>query len=116
MHEMGIALQIIDITKASIPPEHGAARVAKVHIKVGKLSAVVPDSLKFCFGVAAQDTPLAGAELVIDEIPVRGLCKDCRHTWTIAGPAFNCPRCDGGQIDLTSGRELDIDFIELAED
>ncbi|MGB5986255.1 MAG: hydrogenase maturation nickel metallochaperone HypA [Desulfobacterales bacterium] len=116
MHEMGIALQIIDIAKASIPPEHQGSKIAAVILKVGKLSAVVPDSLRFCFGVASQDTPLAGAELVIHEIPVRGRCKACRHTWTIEGPAFSCPHCEGGDIELTSGRELDIESLELAEE
>jgi hydrogenase nickel incorporation protein HypA/HybF len=116
MHEMGIALQIIDIAKASIPPEHAEAKIARVNLKIGKLSAVVPDSLRFCFGLASQDTPLAGAELVIDEIPVQGLCQDCGHGWSIDGPAFSCPRCDSGRIDLTSGRELDIESLELAEE
>ena len=116
MHEMGIALQIIDIATASIPPEHEGAEIVTVRLKIGKLSAVVPESLRFCFGVAARDTPLAGAELLIEEIPVRGWCKACGHAWTIEGPAFQCPRCESGRIDLTSGRELDIESIELAEE
>jgi hydrogenase nickel incorporation protein HypA/HybF len=116
MHEMGIALQIIDITKASIPSDMTAPRVKKIHLSVGKLSAIVSESLKFCFDVAVQKTPLEGAELVIREIPVTARCNDCGHEWTVDEPAFQCDRCNGTRIQLISGRELDIDSIEVEED
>ena len=68
MHEMGIALQIIEIATASIPADAGQVRVEKINLKIGKLAAVVPDSLRFCFDVAVKDTPLDGARLTIEEI------------------------------------------------
>ncbi len=57
MHEMGIAMQIIEIAVASIPDDLNNAQIKRVNLKVGKLSAVVPESLHFCFQIAAQDTP-----------------------------------------------------------
>ena len=116
MHEMGVAMQIIEIAQASIPADLGDARVARVNLKVGKLSAIVPDSLRFCFEVVARDTPLAGAELHIEEIPVEARCNACRHEWAIDQPAFACPVCESGEITLLSGRELDIESLELAEE
>ena len=77
MHEMGIALQIIDIASASIPEDMVSPRVARIHLKVGKLSAVIADNLTFCFQVAAKETVLAGAELVVEEIPVSVRCRQC---------------------------------------
>lgn len=116
MHEMGVAMQIIEIATASIPGDMADAQVEKVNLKVGKLSAIVPDSLRFCFEVAAQDTPLAGAELVINEIPVKARCNDCRHEWTVNEAVFSCPDCQGGSIELLSGRELDIESIEVKQE
>ena len=115
MHEMGIAMQIIDIATASIPEDMQPARVEKINLKVGKLSAIVNDSLTFCFEIASKDTPLDGAELVIEEIPVIARCNACEKEWTIDSPAFSCPHCEGGDIELLSGRELDIESIELAD-
>ena len=80
------------------------------------MSAVVPSSLRFCFEIAAKDTQLAGAELDIEEIPVRARCKACEAEWTIEGPAFNCEKCDSGQIEILSGRELNIESIEIADE
>jgi hydrogenase nickel incorporation protein HypA/HybF len=113
MHEMGIALQIIEIATASLPADLGEARVAKVNLKIGKLAAVVPDSLRFCFDVAVKDTPLAGAELTIEEIPVVASCKDCDAQWTIDEPVFICKTCESGSLEILSGRELDIESIEV---
>ena len=116
MHEMGVAMQIIEIAQASIPADLGDARVARINLKVGKLSAIVPDSLRFCFEVVARGTSLAGAELHIEEIPVEARCNACRHEWAIDQPAFACPVCESGEITLLSGRELDIESLELAEE
>jgi hydrogenase nickel incorporation protein HypA/HybF len=116
MHEMGIALQIVEIATASLPPDLGAARVAAVNLKIGKLAAVVPESLRFCFDVAVKDTPLAGARLVIEELAVVARCKDCNTQWTIDQPVFTCKTCQSGSLEILSGRELDIESIEVVEE
>jgi hydrogenase nickel incorporation protein HypA/HybF len=116
MHEMGIAMQIIEIATASIPNDMENVRVERVNLKVGKLAAVVPESLRFCFEIAAKDTPLSGAALHIDEIPVVAVCRECHTEWTINEPAFRCKKCESGSIDIVSGRELDIESIEIADE
>ena len=60
MHEMGIALQIVKIATASLPAGMEGVKVEKVNLKIGKLAAVVPASLRFCFEVVTKDTPFAG--------------------------------------------------------
>jgi hydrogenase nickel incorporation protein HypA/HybF len=115
VHEMGIALEVIDIATASIPKELPDARVTKVFLTVGRLAAVVPESLRFCFQVASERTRLAGAELVIEQVAVNARCRQCDHAWSIDTPAFRCPACDSGDIDIVSGRELDIRSIEIEE-
>ena len=116
MHEMGIALQIVEIAVASLPADLGDARVAAVNLKIGKLAAVVPESLRFCFDAAIKDTRLSGARLVIEEVPVVARCKDCRAQWAINEPVFICPTCEGGSLEILSGRELDIESIEVVEE
>jgi len=115
MHEMGIAMQIVEIAVASIPSDLKSAQVKRVNLKVGKLSAVVPESLQFCFQIAIQDTPLRDADLYIEEIPLRIRCTDCNAEWTAHEPVFECRKCHSGSIEMLSGRELDITSIEVAE-
>jgi hydrogenase nickel incorporation protein HypA/HybF len=54
--------------------------------------------------------------LHIEEIPVVVSCRDCQAQWTINEPAFQCPQCQSSAIDVISGRELDIESIEIAEE
>ncbi len=116
MHEMGIAMQIVEIAAASIPSDLTGSRIEIVNLKIGKLSAIVADSLRFCFEVATRDTPLEGSRLHITEVPVRAHCNACRNEWSIEAPDFTCPACRSGDIRLLSGRELDIESIELSEE
>jgi hydrogenase nickel incorporation protein HypA/HybF len=115
MHEMGIAAEIVRIAVESIPEEMAGSRVVRVHLRVGKLAAVVSESLRFCFEVVARETPAEGAELEIQELAVVARCDGCDHQWEIENAVFNCPRCGSGAIEMLSGRELDIDSIELEE-
>lgn len=116
MHEMGIAMQLVEIAVSAIPEElKGKKKVEKVNLKVGKLSSVVPDSLRFCFDVVIKDTELAGAELVMEEVPVVIRCRDCGAEFTLDKPAFACQGCGGGAIDVISGRELDIISLEMED-
>jgi hydrogenase nickel incorporation protein HypA/HybF len=115
MHEMGIAAEIVRIAVESIPREMAGSRVVRVNLRVGKLAAVVPESLRFCFEVVAKETAAEGAELEIQEMAVMAQCKGCDHQWEIENTVFSCPQCGSGTIDMLSGRELDIDSIELEE-
>ncbi len=116
MHEMGIAMEILRIVQASIPADMADVRVRRVNLKVGRMSAIVPDSLRFCFGVAAENTQVADAELNIEEIDVKAQCSDCGKQWIIENPVFVCPDCSSGKVEMLSGRELDIDSIEIEEE
>jgi hydrogenase nickel incorporation protein HypA/HybF len=116
MHEMGIAMQIIEIAVASIPADFKNAQVKRVNLKVGKLAAVVPESLHFCFQIAVQDTPLCDAELNIEEISLKVRCTDCNVEWTAHEPVFVCRKCNGRSVKMLSGRELDITSIEVVDE
>jgi hydrogenase nickel incorporation protein HypA/HybF len=62
MHEMGLAEGILAVALDVA----GAERIERVRVRVGELQRVTPDSLRFCFELAAQDTPAAHAVLDVD--------------------------------------------------
>ena len=115
MHEMGIALQIMEIANSSLPPDIKDIRIGKVNLKIGRLAAVVPSSLRFCFEVVAKDTLFEGSILNIKEVPVVVKCRSCNSEWTVTGPDFRCKTCPDGEVDILSGREIEIISLEVAE-
>ena len=115
MHEMGIAMEIIRIARDSIPEDLKSPRIEAINLRIGKLAAVVPESLEFCFEIATKETPLEGARLLIEQVPVTARCNDCGAVWTAEQANFLCGKCGSGAVDLLSGRELDIVSIEVEE-
>jgi Zn finger protein HypA/HybF involved in hydrogenase expression len=63
--EFGIAHQVIEVCAAA----SGGARITRVVLEIGKLSAVLPDAVRFCFDAATEGTVAEGAELEIIEVP-----------------------------------------------
>jgi hydrogenase nickel incorporation protein HypA/HybF len=115
MHELSIASSIVETVTESASAYPGA-RVKEVRLRVGALASVVEDSLQFCWGLATEDTPLAGAALVINTLPVIVHCDACDLDSKLDGvQSFRCPRCGEIAADLRQGRELEIESIELEE-
>jgi hydrogenase nickel incorporation protein HypA/HybF len=87
-----------------------------VRLRVGALASVVEDSLQFCWELATEGSPLAGAALVINKLPVIVHCEACGVDSVLEGvQSFRCPRCGEIAADLRQGRELEIESIELEE-
>jgi hydrogenase nickel incorporation protein HypA/HybF len=115
MHELSIATSIVDAVTESAAVYPGA-HVKEVRLRVGALASVVEDSLQFCWELATEGTPLAGATLVINMLPVIVHCDACGVDAEIEGvQSFRCPRCGELAGDLRQGRELEIESIELEE-
>jgi hydrogenase nickel incorporation protein HypA/HybF len=115
MHEMGIAVRVVEIAISAIPPDIEDARIERINMRIGRLTAVVPESLHFCFNIARADTPLARASLVIEETPIVVECNECGAETTIDRPPFACSECGSGLVTVVSGRELEVLSIELAD-
>jgi hydrogenase nickel incorporation protein HypA/HybF len=110
MHEASIAASIID--RLSQHPELAGRKIRTVRMKVGRLSTIVPENLKFVFSAIAEGTPLEGAELEIEEVPARATCTACGKAFEIAEPCFLCPACGSGRVTLESGRELTVEEVD----
>ena len=52
----------------------------------------------------------------IEEIPVVVKCDDCNAQVAISEPVFTCQKCNSGNVNLISGRELDIESIEVTQE
>jgi hydrogenase nickel incorporation protein HypA/HybF len=109
VHELGVTQQIVELVLARA----GAARVTKIVVEIGKLSAVLPDAVRFCFELCCEGTPLAGAVLEIVEPPGRGRCRACGGEVALDRPFGRCA-CGSSDLDWISGEELRIRAMEVA--
>jgi len=113
MHEVSIAQGLLDIAIDNCKKQ-GYEGIESIRVKIGKASGVVPDSLLFAFEGMKLGTIAEKAVLIIDEIPVSGFCKSCKKKFTVEEKyVIVCPLCGNLSFQVETGRELNIDEIEV---
>ena len=113
MHELSIALSIVDIA-AETARKNGGGRVDALYLKLGAMSGVVKDALLFSWQIASAETPLEGARLVIEEIPLVVRCAVCDADRTLdVINKFVCPVCGEPTTNIIRGKELELTSLEI---
>ena len=108
MHELAIAESIVDAVCA-----RAAGRtVHRVTVRIGTLTAVLPDAMRFCFDLAVEGTVADGAELAIEQRAGAARCRECGAEIALADLILLCP-CGSADLDVTAGRELQIVSMEV---
>lgn len=111
MHELSICHSI-----AQIVNRHAAGRpVRTVHLRVGQLRQIVPDTLVYCWSLTSEHTPLSGSRLAVEHVPARIRCADCDHVDTLTELVMRCGSCGGTDVSVQAGEEFLITSLELAE-
>ena len=114
MHELSIALSILDVAQEEAE-RRGNARIAAIHLKMGAMSGVVPDALQSAYELAREQTAFEACRLVIEELPVIIHCAQCQAQRPVQSLQwFCCAECDTPASEVVQGRELEVWGLELA--
>jgi hydrogenase nickel incorporation protein HypA/HybF len=113
MHELSLANRLVQVAEEAAR-EVGAARVTVVTLRVGDLSGVSVDALRFAYDVATAGTLLAGSRLELRPVAVRIYCPRCEREAELPSmQQFRCPTCGAPTNDVRAGRELEIESLEV---
>jgi len=125
MHEVSLIENVIEIVTAEMP-KHDVTRVQTITLRIGEMSHALPDALIFGFELLSKGTPLEGAKLIIQGVPTKGRCKTCGRDFIMSSfwkkleqkgfrgrsplkDQFDpCPGCGGTDVEIVSGKELEI--------
>lgn len=112
MHELGIA-QTIFSSVLEEARAHGGGRVARIGLRIGELSGVNAEALRFSFEITVQGTDLEHAELDIEDVPLGFRCTRCEHEFQVVDYQTACPACGSTDTRAVRGDELQIAYLEL---
>lgn len=115
MHELSVIEGVLQIANTAAR-DHAAVRVCVVRMKIGSLSGVVEDSLRFAFEVLRVDTESADADLVIETVRARCSCPACGVDFEPDTVVYACPECGALSHKLLAGREIEVSSVELELD
>lgn len=107
MHELSITESLV-----SAILERVDGRVQTVTLVIGRLSGLVPESVRFCFDICTQGTRLEGAALDIIELPGRARCLACDQEFELPDAIPLCA-CGSANLEIISGQELRIKHVEV---
>lgn len=108
MHELGITQSVVDAVRERM----GDAKVVRLRLEIGRLSGLVPDSVRFCFDLVAQGTCLEGAALEIVEPSGHGRCRRCQAEMEVDDLLSLCS-CGSADLEVVGGQELRIREVEV---
>lgn len=109
MHELAVMDGVVQTVRDRL----GERRVTRVHLQIGRLVAIAPDSMRFCFDVCSRGTSLEGALLQIDEVAARISCTRCGAETELECAIPLCP-CGCADVEVVAGNELHIKEVEVS--
>jgi hydrogenase nickel incorporation protein HypA/HybF len=111
MHELSLCRSIYGIVERAAGGQH----VISVTLEVGELRQVIPDTLRYCWGIVTEETPLANSQLLITQHPGLIICDDCGHQTAMRSiPRLRCDHCSGTDVRVISGEEFMVRSLEVA--
>lgn len=112
MHELAICQSLMNQVEG-IVLEHEAKRATSIIVGMGALSGVEAELLKNAFSIASAGTVADGAELIIENLPVRVKCTQCGSESDVLPNKLTCKQCGDWQTTVISGDELMLMSVEL---
>ena len=112
MHEMSLAEGVLQIVEEAAAAS-GFRRVRKVSLAIGRLAAVEPDALRFCFESVARGSIAEGTALEIVEVAGSGWCGQCARMVPMAEAVAACPHCGNWRLRPSGGTEMKVTSLEV---
>lgn len=110
MHELSLCRSIYGIADRA----RAGRRVDVIHLQVGQLRQVVPETLRYCWGLVTETTELAGSRLDIDHVAGELVCDACGATTTVQHALIlTCADCGSGRTRVSEGEEFMLTSMDL---
>jgi hydrogenase nickel incorporation protein HypA/HybF len=113
VHEAGLAAAALELA-ADHARRRGAMRVHRLTLRVGDLSGVVPEALRFALEALSAGTPAEGAVFDIEVVTVECHCPACDRPFRPADVVYACPACGRISSDVRRGHELELVSLEVS--
>lgn len=112
MHEMSIAMQILDIAMKEAKVNN-AQKVLSIKIRAGELRGIVSDLLTNCFDIISKGTMAEEASISVEELPLEAQCSTCGRIFRVQNYTYQCPHCQSKNVETVQGLELVVQEIEV---
>jgi hydrogenase nickel incorporation protein HypA/HybF len=92
----------------------GCTQIHRIRLRVGLLSGVMPEALRFAFDVLKVGTSAENAALEIERTPGLFSCPACRLDLRLDSIQFLCSECGGLLTLREGGANLELAQMEIS--
>jgi len=115
MHELSVTEALLK-TACDHANQQKAKKVTVLHIKIGRLSGIVDDSVQFYWDIITKDTICETSILNFTHIPAKFECQQCKNQFEIKDELIPCPKCKSLNLATVQGDEFLLESIEIEKD
>ncbi len=115
MHELSLVRSLLRQVER-LRRQHGGIAVETIEVEIGPLSGVEPLLVREAFDALVVEESLAGAELVIHNVPLTARCLNCCADFELTEFDFCCTSCESRSIKITGGDEFRLLTVSLQSD
>jgi hydrogenase nickel incorporation protein HypA/HybF len=116
MHEFAVTQQVVEIALETARARQ-APQITGVRVRVGSLTGIVEEAMRFYFDALLAGTPAEGASLQVEVEPARATCRACGWQGAAEPPLDPaCPICGQCALAVEGGRDLVVVSVELVEE
>jgi hydrogenase nickel incorporation protein HypA/HybF len=112
MHEYSITEELLSLALAKAA-EVKAGRITRINLVLGELSGVVGECVQQYLEILGQGTIADKAVLSFERKPTILKCRRCSREFSPADHDWACPDCHEANVAIISGRECDLQSIEV---
>jgi hydrogenase nickel incorporation protein HypA/HybF len=114
MHELSVVESMVAIVLRHAGLNR-AKSVTRINMVLGEMSTVMEEPVRFYFDMVARETPAEGAELSFRRTPLVARCLECGEEFNVVEYDFTCSSCGGNKTEILSGREFQVESIEVSQ-
>lgn len=113
MHEWSVCGHIMTQVTDIVHSEKVA--VKSLTVSIGVMSGVDKACLEFAWDAMKQGTWAEKATLVIEEVPLEVLCRECQKKSMPLLPFLHCLHCHSTNVEIIAGRDLLLQSLEVCD-
>lgn len=114
MHEMSIAISIVDIATEEAQKAN-AKSFSEIVLDIGSLSGIEIDALEFAMDSACKGSVLDSARFKINHIQAVARCNNCGKEFEVDNVFSICPDCQQYDLDVFKGKEMKVKSLVVKE-
>lgn len=112
MHELSIALSIVEIAEEEVK-KAGGNQVEEIVLEIGDLAGVEQEALDFAWKEAVKQTVLEQAKYVVENKAGIARCLNCQKEFILTYIYDLCPSCNDFRKELLQGKEIRIKSLTI---